>query len=82
MDTTTITNEIAARVTAAMEQSGTSRAGLSEATGIPRTTLNRSLGSAGNEPTREFTIPELIRVSRHLGKTLSDFVSLPELEAG
>lgn len=74
MDTTTITTEIAARVTAAMAAADINRMQLANATGIARTTLNRSLAGG-----REFTVPDLIRIGKVTGNNLADFLPLPDL---
>lgn len=56
-----ITQGTARAVTAAMEAAGASQLAMSEATGIPRTTLLRRL--SGSSP---FTIAELERIADHL----------------
>ena len=63
MDYEAPTQERAARnVAALMESRGTSLLGLATSTGIPRTTLRRSI-----EADRPFTLAELDKVARHFG---------------
>jgi hypothetical protein len=74
MDTPTLTREIAARVTEAMRDTATTRNGLANAIGTPRTTLNRKL-----EGHTQFTILELVAISKHTNKPLGDFLPIPDL---
>lgn len=63
MDHAPTTSERAAlNVSTLMESRGASLLGLSNATGIPRTTLRRSL-----EAGRPFTLAELDQVARYFG---------------
>jgi len=65
MDTLTAT--VAARVRDAIDSAGITHVGLSESTGIPRTTLIRRLN--GFAP---FTLEELEAVAHVLGTSVSD----------
>lgn len=61
---------VAQRVRDAMEEQGQTEKGLAEATGIPRTTLQRRL--TGNS---DFTVTELDALARHLGIALVDLLA-------
>lgn len=69
MDTATMTKQVAARVTEAMQNSGTTRSGLANAIGTPRTTLNRKL--AGHA---QFTLLELVAIGRQTATPLEHFL--------
>jgi len=74
MDTPTLTLEITARVTEAMERSGQSKNGLAKAIGTPRTTFNRKL--AGHT---QFTMLELFAISKQTNTPIGDFLPSPDL---
>ena len=74
MDTATINEEIASRVVEA--QGSTATAALADATGIPRTTLKRSL--SGDRP---FTVPELYKIGSALGADWQGFLPGPDSTA-
>lgn len=74
MDTPTLTRDIARRVTEAMRETETTRNGLANAIGTPRTTLNRKLDGH-----TQFTILELIAISRHTKTPLGNFLPTPDL---
>ncbi len=65
----TLTPIVADRVVTAMESKGATRLGISEATGIPRTTLLRRLSGAS-----PFTVAELDAIARALNMPVRDFL--------
>lgn len=65
----TLTPLVADRVVAAMETKGATRLGISEATGIPRTTLLRRLSGASS-----FTVAELDAIARALEVPVRDLI--------
>lgn len=65
----TLTPLVADRVVAAMESKGATRLGISEATGIPRTTLLRRLSGASS-----FTVAELDAIARALEVPVRDLI--------
>lgn len=71
-----MTKAVANAVVEAMEERGKSQLALSEATGIPRTTLLRRL--AGLSP---FTVSELEAIAGYLGVSASDLVQRAEAGA-
>lgn len=72
MDTTTLDKEIGARVADARDKNGTSDAALAEATGIPRSTLQRSLLGL-----RPFRVTELARLGTALGVAYAEWLTDP-----
>lgn len=64
-----LTPLVAGRVLAAMEAQGATRLGISESTGIPRTTLLRRLSGAS-----PFTIAELEAIAKCLGVPVHTFI--------
>ena len=70
-----LTARTAMAVEAAIDAAGQSQLGVSDATGIPRTTLIRRL--RGLSP---FTIAELEAIAEVLGVTVSDLLSNAEQE--
>lgn len=66
----TINQQIAERVTAAIERAGKSTKGVSDETGIARTTLSRRL--SGTSP---FGADELILIGRVVGVDASTFLT-------
>lgn len=75
MDTTNLDKEIGARVADARDKNGATNAGLAESTGIPRTTLIRSLN--GDRP---FRVSELARLGNVLGVPYAEFLTAPQPE--
>lgn len=69
MVTKTPTAIIAGRVEAARRRANVTPHALAITAGIPRTTLIRKLDGH-----TDFTIPELIRISEHLGAKCSDLL--------
>ena len=67
MDTTTAA--VAHRVDAARRAQGVAVLPLSDATGIPRTTLTRQLAGLA-----EFKVSDLMRISRHLNVNAADML--------
>lgn len=65
----TLKTTVAARVRAAIDAAGLTLLGLSEATGIPRTTLTRRLSGVSS-----FTVEELEALARELGTDVSDWM--------
>lgn len=65
----TLTPLVADRVVAAMETKGATRLSMSEATGIPRTTLLRRLSGASS-----FTVAELDAIAKVLEVPVRDFI--------
>ena len=65
----TLTPLVADRVVAAMQSKGATRLGISEATGIPRTTLLRRLSGASS-----FTVAELHAIARALEVPVRDLI--------
>lgn len=70
-----LTGRTAMAVEAAIDAAGQSQLGVSDATGIPRTTLIRRL--RGQSP---FTIAELESIAECLGVTVSDLLASAEQE--
>lgn len=64
-----LTESVAKNVTAAIDSAGQTQVSISEATGIPRTTLIRRL--AGHSP---FTIAELGRIAEVLDVEVDDLL--------
>jgi transcriptional regulator with XRE-family HTH domain len=73
MDTTTLDKEIGARVAETRDKNGATNAGLAEATGIPRSTLIRSLKGL-----RPFRVTELARLGDVLGVPYAEFLTAPQ----
>ena len=72
MDTTTLDQMIGARVTATRDESGISDAALSEVTGIPRATLQRSLRGL-----RPFRVSELALLGAALDVAYAEWLTAP-----
>lgn len=75
MDTNTVA-DIATMVRRAVESTGETVLGLSKATGIPRTTLDRRMRGL-----QSFTTSELIRIAEHLGVSAAEWVAAVEAAA-
>jgi len=74
MDTPTLTTQITARVTEAMERTGQTKNGLAKAIGTPRTTFNRKLDGHA-----QFTLVELFAISKLTKTPIGDFLPDPDL---
>jgi len=66
----THTEALAHRVDAARREQGVAILPLSDATGIPRTTLSRQLAGLA-----EFKVSDLMRISRHLNVNAADLIA-------
>ncbi|WP_141560437.1 helix-turn-helix domain-containing protein [Actinomyces urogenitalis] len=78
MDSTTYAAAVADNIAKAIDVAGLSAKAVSDATGIPYTTLKRRFNSGGASP---FSVREIKQIAAHLGVSARDLTTVYETPA-